>query len=98
MALKYLEEDKQNSSLSPKLTIDILKQAGKSYVVKREFEKARILIEEAVLMSKEVFGEEHYQYADALTHYGFYWLNVDNITKSMHAYQTALQVIIFYIY
>ena len=91
MALKYLEDD-GHQNLSAKLTIDILKQASKSCVVKREFEKAKILIEEAVFMAKEVYGEEHCQYADALSQYGFYFLNVDNTAKCMQAYQTALQV------
>jgi hypothetical protein len=45
--------------LSPRIIIDVLRQASKSSVVRRQFSKAEILIHEAVLLAKETYGEQH---------------------------------------
>ena len=37
-----------SSTIPPKLTIDVLRQASKSCVVKREFSKAELLVKQAV--------------------------------------------------
>jgi len=79
-------------NLPPKLTIDVLRQASKSCVVKREFAKAEILVKQAVSLSKTVYGDSHTKYADSLIDYGFYLLNVDCITASMQVYKNALEV------
>jgi len=78
--------------LPTKLTIDVLRQASKSCVVKREFAKAEILIKQAVSLSKRVYGDIHNKYADTLIDYGFYLLNVDCIKASMQVYKNALEV------
>lgn len=79
-------------SLPPKMTLDVLRQASKSCVVKRDFAKAEILVKQAVGISKTVYGDTHTKYADSLIDYGFYLLNVDCITASMQVYQQALKV------
>merc|ERR1719232_2571595 len=79
-------------SLPPKMTLDVLRQASKSCVVKRDFAKAEILVKQAVGISKTVYGDSHTKYADSLIDYGFYLLNVDCITASMQVYQQALKV------
>jgi hypothetical protein len=71
--------------LQPKLTIDVLRQASKACVVKREFRKAEILVKQAVCLAKGQYGTSHAKYADCLIDYGFYLLNVDCITASMQA-------------
>lgn len=81
-----------NSNIPTKLTIDVLRQASKSCVVKREFAKAEMLVKQSVSLSKEVYGTSHSKYADCLVDYGFYLLNVDCITASMQVYKNALDV------
>ena len=39
--------------------IDVLRQASKACVVRRQFSKAKILIQEAVLLARETYGEQH---------------------------------------
>jgi len=79
-------------SLPPKLKIDVLRQASKACVVKREFSKAEMLVKEAVRLAKGLYGTSHTKYADCLIDYGFYLLNVDCITASMQVYKSALDV------
>ena len=57
-------------SLPTKLKIDVLRQASKSCVVKREFAKAEILVKQAVSLAKAVYGDSHPKYADCLVDYG----------------------------
>jgi len=80
------------TNIPPKLTIDVLRQASKSCVVKREFAKAEMLVKQAVCLAKDVYGTNHSKYADCLIDYGFYLLNVDCITASMQVYKNALDV------
>lgn len=86
-AVKLLHND-----LPPKVIVDTLRQASKASVVRRQFAKAEILIQEAVLLAREIYGECHPKYADCLVDYGFYLLNVDGVAKSVQAYETALKV------
>ena len=81
-----------NNDLSPKVIIDVLRTASKACVVRREFSKAEILIHEAVLLAREIYGEHHPKYADCLADFGFYLLNVDGVSKSYQAYDSALKV------
>ena len=83
-----------NNDLSPKVIIDVLRTASKACVVRREFSKAEILIHEAVLLAREIYGEHHPKYADCLADFGFYLLNVDGVSKSYQAYDSALKVIL----
>ncbi|EFN75236.1 amyloid protein-binding protein 2 [Harpegnathos saltator] len=86
-ALQYL-----NPSLPARVIIDVLRQAAKSCVVKREFQKAGLLIREAVYLAKEVFDTDHPKYSDVLIDYGFYLLNYDSIINSVSVYKTALDI------
>ncbi|KAG7279749.1 hypothetical protein CRUP_021365 [Coryphaenoides rupestris] len=78
--------------LPVKVVVDVLRQASKACVVKREFRKAEQLIKHAVFLAREHFGHKHPKYSDTLLDYGFYLLNVDNICQSVAIYQTALDI------
>jgi hypothetical protein len=78
--------------LPSKVIIDVLRQAAKASVVRRQFARADLLIQEALLHAVDVYGENHPKYADCLVDYGFYLLNVDGVAKSVQAYEKALQV------
>ncbi|XP_029169791.1 amyloid protein-binding protein 2 [Nylanderia fulva] len=86
-ALKHL-----NPSLPARVIIDVLRQAAKSCVVKREFQKAGLLIREAVYLAREIFDTDHPKYSDVLIDYGFYLLNYDSIINSVSVYKTALDI------
>ncbi|XP_072757625.1 amyloid protein-binding protein 2 [Anoplolepis gracilipes] len=86
-ALKHLR-----ASLSARVIIDVLRQAAKSCVVKREFQKAGLLIREAVYLAREIFDTDHPKYSDVLIDYGFYLLNFDSIINSVSVYKTALEI------
>lgn len=86
-AVKLLSKD-----LPPKVIIDVLRQSSKACVVRRQFAKAEILIQEAVIQARNIYGEAHAKYADCLVDYGFYLLNVDCVARSLQAYQSALEV------
>ncbi|XP_015112577.1 amyloid protein-binding protein 2 [Diachasma alloeum] len=75
-----------------RITIDVLRQAAKSCVVKREFQKAGLLIRQAVYLAREVFDTHHPKYCDVLIDYGFYLLNYDSIVNSVSVYKTALEI------
>jgi len=76
--------------LPPKTIVDVLRHAAKACVVKREFDKAELLVRGAVNLAWEEFGKEHPKFADALTDYGFYLLNVDSIAQAVVVYTLAL--------
>ncbi|XP_011305505.1 amyloid protein-binding protein 2 [Fopius arisanus] len=79
-------------TLPARVTIDVLRQAAKSCVVKREFQKAGLLIRQAVYLAREVFDTDHPKYSDVLIDYGFYLLNSDSIINSVSVYKTALEI------
>ncbi|XP_050408973.1 amyloid protein-binding protein 2 [Patella vulgata] len=80
------------SSLPHKAVVDVLRQCSKACVVKREFEKAGLLIKHAVVYAREHFGCKHPKYSDSLLDYGFFLLNVDSIPAAVHVYQMALDI------
>ncbi|XP_024877591.1 amyloid protein-binding protein 2 [Temnothorax curvispinosus] len=86
-ALKQLKP-----SLPAGIIVDVLRQAAKSCVVKREFQKAGLLIKEAVYLAREVFDTDHPKYSDVLIDYGFFLLNFDSISNSVTIYKTALDI------
>ncbi|XP_057325165.1 amyloid protein-binding protein 2 [Microplitis mediator] len=79
-------------TLPPRITIDVLRQAAKSCVVKREFKKAGLLIRQAVYLSREVFDKNHPKFCDVLIDYGFHLLNFDSIVNSVSIYENALSI------
>lgn len=86
-ALKYLQENSPD-----KITIDVLRQAAKACVVKRKFQCANLLIKQAVTRARQVFGELHLKYSDALMDYGFFLLNSDCVSQSVKVYKQALEI------
>merc|ERR1719295_1644244 len=81
-----------HKDLSPKIIVDVLRTASKSCVVRGMFAKAKLLIEEAVLLAKEVYTEFHPKYADCLMDFGFYLQNSDGASASIQAYKKALSI------
>lgn len=63
--------------------------------MRRQFSLAHLLLKEALLHAKDIFGKNHLKYADCLFDYAFYLLNVDEVSKSVLAYEEALQVTYF---
>jgi hypothetical protein len=59
-------------------------------VAHRQFAKAKILIQEAILLARERYGEHHLKYADCLVNYAYYLCDVDSVAESVQAYRTAL--------
>lgn len=80
------------SSTAEKIAIDVLRQAAKSCVVKRDFQRANMLICQATRRARTVFGKYHQKYADTLLDYGFFLLNVDSINQSVNVYKEALEI------
>ena len=72
--------------------MDVLRQASRACVKRREFVKAGILVKQAVGVAKAVFGDSHLKLADSLSSYGYYLLNMDFIDASLVAYQKHLKV------
>merc|ERR1712223_2361132 len=84
---------KSISALTPsRVAIDVLRQAGKANVVRRQFSLAHLLLCEALLYAQEIFGKHHLRYADCLMDFAFYLLHVDEVGKSVQAYQEALTI------
>ncbi|XP_055370837.1 amyloid protein-binding protein 2 isoform X2 [Condylostylus longicornis] len=81
-----------NSTTPEKIVIDVLRQAARSCVVKREFKRANMLICQALRRAKIKFGRHHQKYADALLDYGFFLLNVDSVSQSVDIYEEALSI------
>ncbi|EDX01021.1 amyloid protein-binding protein 2 [Drosophila yakuba] len=87
LAMRFLR-----GSANPRITIDVLRQAAKACVVKRDFARANLLICQAVRRAREHFGPKHQKYGDALLDYGFFLLNVDSVFQSVNVYKEALAV------
>ncbi|KAH8270660.1 hypothetical protein KR044_000100, partial [Drosophila immigrans] len=81
-----------HTSAPTRVAIDVLRQAAKSCVVKRDFARANLLICQAVRRAREHFGPTHQKYGDALLDYGFFLLNVDSVFQSVNVYKEALAV------
>ncbi|XP_074030648.1 protein interacting with APP tail-1 [Leptinotarsa decemlineata] len=87
-ALKLLNED-----LSPRIIIEVLRQASKSCVVKRKFNPAGLLIGQAVILASNLFEiDNHPHFSDTLLDYGFYLLHYDSIQESVKMYERALAI------
>ncbi|KAH8244903.1 hypothetical protein KR032_002214, partial [Drosophila birchii] len=79
-------------SAPPRIAIDVLRQAAKACVVKRDFARANLLICQALRRARAHFGPTHQKYGDALLDYGFFLLNVDSVFQSVNVYKEALAV------
>ncbi|KAH8266996.1 hypothetical protein KR026_001822, partial [Drosophila bipectinata] len=80
------------ASAPPRIAIDVLRQAAKACVVKRDFARANLLICQAVRRARQHFGVSHQKYGDVLMDYGFFLLNVDSVFQSVNVYKEALAV------
>lgn len=81
-----------NASTPERLAVDVLRQTAKACVLKRQFQRARLLLVQAIKIAATTFGRRHYKYADALMDFAFYLLNVDAIAKSVQIYKEALKI------
>lgn len=82
-----------NRELPARVVIDVLRQASKACVIKRKFQMAGFLIRQAVSLSYSLFVvNNHPQYADTLSDYGFYLLNYDLIEESVRVYEKCLEI------
>lgn len=77
-------------TLPERVMIDVLRQAAKSCVLKREFHKAGLLIRQALYLAKEVYDMNHPVYSNVLIDYGFYLLNFDSIINSVTIYKVSV--------
>jgi hypothetical protein len=84
-ALEFLCHDTPH-----KISVDALRQAAKSCVVKRKFQVANLLINSAVRIAENTFGKHHSVFADALLDKGFFLLNVDSINRSVEVYMVNI--------
>ncbi|TMW42297.1 hypothetical protein DOY81_012621, partial [Sarcophaga bullata] len=73
VAMRYLEK-----TTPERIAIDVLRQAAKAGVVKRDYQRANMLI-----WSSEIQGK---------VNYGFFLLNVDSPFQSVNVYKEALDV------
>ncbi|XP_075154367.1 protein interacting with APP tail-1 [Haematobia irritans] len=87
VAMRNLEE-----TTPERIAIDVLRQAGKACVVKRDYQRANILICQAKSRAKKAFGPNHQKYADTLLDYGFFLLNIDSPYQSVNVYKEALDI------
>ncbi|XP_067639160.1 amyloid protein-binding protein 2 [Eurosta solidaginis] len=87
VAMRHLDE-----STPERVAVDVLRQAAKACVVKREFQRANLLISQATNRARKMFGVKHQKYADTLLDYGFFLLNVDSVYQSVIVYKDALEI------
>ncbi|XP_058788660.1 amyloid protein-binding protein 2 [Phymastichus coffea] len=74
------------------IIVNVLRQAAKSCIVKRDYQKAGLLMKQAVYLAREVFDIDHPKYSDVLLDYGFYLLNSDSIVNSVAVYKLAYEI------
>ncbi|XP_036341708.1 amyloid protein-binding protein 2-like isoform X1 [Rhagoletis pomonella] len=87
IAMRHLEE-----STPERIAVDVLRQGAKACVVKRDFQRANLLISQATYRARKTFGAQHQKYADSLLDYGFFLLNVDSVYQSVIVYKDALDI------
>uniref|UniRef100_W8B411 Amyloid protein-binding protein 2 n=1 Tax=Ceratitis capitata TaxID=7213 RepID=W8B411_CERCA len=86
-AIRSLKE-----SMPERIIVDALRQAARVCVVKRDFSRANLLINQAVSRAKKAFGKRHQKYADVVFDYGYLKLNVDSVHESIAAYKEACSI------
>ena len=76
-----------------RVIIDVLRQAAKSCIMKRQLQKASLLIRQAMSLADELYSvDQHPRYADTLIDYGFFLLNFDCVRESVKMYEKALNI------
>ncbi|KAL1451966.1 hypothetical protein WDU94_006290 [Cyamophila willieti] len=91
-SLKALEN--LSERLPRGVIVDILCQAAKAHVIKRQLPKAELLIQQALYRSKELCKEHiyHTKFINTLLDYAFFLLNSDAVKRSVSVYQFALKL------
>ncbi|XP_060521801.1 amyloid protein-binding protein 2 [Cylas formicarius] len=88
---KALENLSDNLPL--RVRMEVLSQASKSCVIKRYFNKAGLLIRQAVNIANFILQTENLPCAsDVLLDYAFYLLNYDSIEESVDIYKQVLKL------
>lgn len=78
---------------SSRVIIDVLRQAAKSCIMKRQLPQANLLIRQAMSLADELYSvDQHPRYADTLIDYGFFLLNFDCVRESVKMYEKALNI------
>nr|XP_033342833.1 amyloid protein-binding protein 2 isoform X1 [Megalopta genalis]XP_033342834.1 amyloid protein-binding protein 2 isoform X1 [Megalopta genalis] len=77
-------------TLPARITVDVLRQAAKSCLLKREFPKAGLLIEQAVYLGRQKFESHYLVNTNVLLDYGLYLLNIDNLIDSVYVYKKVV--------
>lgn len=91
-SMKALEN--LSDKLPKSVIVDILCQAAKSHVIKRQLKKAELLILQALYRSRELCLEHLYniKFLNTLLDYAFFLLNSDAVKRSVLVYQLALKL------
>lgn len=79
-----------DSKASVPTEIQVLRQASKICVVKRDFVKAKFLMYQALARAESYYGPGYYKLASLLQDFGFYLLNSDNIEQSASVYNVNI--------
>lgn len=78
--------DQLHEKLPIPIIVQVLEQASKVCVVKRDFNKAKYLIYQALSRAVRYYGPENHKLAALLLDFGFYLLNSDQIEQSVVVY------------
>ena len=87
-ALKLLS----NAHVSPKITIDALRQTGVVFLKSGQLRIAKELIEASIQFCKLEYGDEHFKYADCLMAIGDYHVETHMYEHASKDYKKALKV------
>lgn len=81
-----------HEKISTPTVIQVLRQAAKVCVIKRDFVKAKYLMHQTLAMAEQHYGSGYYKLAGLLRDFGFYLLYSDHIEQSVRVYQDAYQL------
>lgn len=76
-----------HEKISTPTVIQVLRQAAKVCVIKRDFVKAKYLMHQTLAMAEQHYGSGYYKLAGLLRDFGFYLLYSDHIEQSVRVYQ-----------
>lgn len=76
--------------------IQVLRQASKVHIVKRDFNKAKFFIHQALARAEQHYGSGYYKSVGLLLDFAFYLLNSDNIEQSVAIYEVICTLLTIY--
>ena len=82
-----------HDELPVSIIVDVLRQASRVCVVKRDFNKAKYLIYQALGRASQHYGPESYKMAALQIDFGFYLLNSDQIEHCVTVYRVRNAVV-----